>query len=696
MNGRFERIEMRVLKRNSFAYKMTLMALLASGIAAVTLIAAFLAMDAISSRALLRNRISTLADIVGQNSAAALDFEDRPAAEEVLHALQSETSVVSACLYDRSGNLFAQYHREKDKGGCAAQVDRLGRVPPQLVGVSLKVVRRRDVTGTLYLESDLKDVQRRRWHLLQLAALLLLLALAVGGIAGSILQRRISGPILQLTSAMQEVTQEHNFSIRVPVLGRDEITQLGDGLNAMLSELEARDREKKRAEAKLQYQAMNDELTGLPNRRLLADRLTQALAAATREHRRVALLYIDLDGFKLVNDSLGHTIGDILLSQVAQRLGLRVRNSDTLARLGGDEFSVILYGLRTNEEAGIVAQSLLDVLATPFAIEGHEITVGASIGVSCFPDNGTNAADLLRQADSAMYAAKRSGKNRVTYFTADLGVSVRERLNLENQLRAALARGEISVHYQPEFDIRTQRLVRFEALARWTHQTLGPIPPSKFIPVAEESGLIIPLGAYVMERACLAAVEWNRVSKDPVQVAVNVSSLQFMRPSFVDEVAETLRHTGLDPKLLQIELTESIMLSGATSATQTMTRLHDLGVGLAIDDFGTGYSCLGYLPRLPFDALKIDRSFVNEIGMRPEIDAMVHSLVTLAHNLQMRVIFEGIETEKQLQAIKKVGGNEVQGFLLGKPTADPVSKLTQAISGEVKELASTMTLCEGQ
>ena len=673
---------MRVLKRNGFAYKMTLMALLASGIAAGTLMAAFLAMDSISSRAQLQDRISTLADIVGQNSAAALDFDDRRAAEEVLHALQSESSVVSACLYDRSGNLFAQYHRELTKQGCSAQVDQSRRVAPGLVSVSLKVVRRQDLTGILYLESDLNDVQRRRKYLLQLAAGLLLLALCVGGIAGSLLQRRISKPIYLLASAMQKVTQQHNFSIRVPVSGRDEIAQLGDGFNTMLTELELSEREKKTAEARLQYQAMNDELTGLPNRRLLADRLAQALARGAREQRHVALLYIDLDGFKLVNDSLGHTIGDMLLSQVAERLRHRVRSADTLARLGGDEFSVVLNGLRTTTEAGAVAQSLLDVLATPFAIEGHEITVGASIGVSCFPETGLDAADLLRQADSAMYAAKRAGKNRVTYFTPELGVSVRERLNLENQLRAALARGEIAVHYQPEFDVRTQRLVRFEALARWTHGTLGPIPPSKFIPVAEESGLIIPLGAYVLERACVEAVEWNHLSKEPVQVAVNVSSIQFMRSSFVDEVAETLGHTGLDPKLLQIELTESIMLSGVTSAMETMNRLRGLGVGLAIDDFGTGYSCLGYLPRLPFDALKIDRSFVNEIGLRPEIDAMVHSLVTLAHNLQMRVIFEGIETEEQLQAIARVGGNEVQGFLLGKPTADPASQLKKSQSGE--------------
>jgi EAL domain-containing protein (putative c-di-GMP-specific phosphodiesterase class I) len=292
-----------------------------------------------------------------------------------------------------------------------------------------------------------------------------------------------------------------------------------------------------------------------------------------------------------------------------------------------------------------------------------------------------------------MYAAKRDGKNRVMCFTPEIGALVCERLSLENELRGAITRGEISVHYQPEFDVISNKLVRFEALARWTHPTLGPISPAKFIPVAEESGLIVPLGAYIMELACTEALKWQAVAPSPVQVAVNVSSIQFKRDQFVDEVVEILRRTKLKPELLQLELTESIMLTGIHRAGDTMKRLKDLGVSLVIDDFGTGYSCLSYLPSLPFDALKIDRSFIQQLGVRPEGEAMVHSLITLAQKMGMRVIVEGIEKPEQLQLIRDLGGDETQGYLMGRPTPDPVSQITLSLkkgSGEVLPVAEVV------
>lgn len=676
---------MQLLQGNSFAHKMTLMALLASSIAAGTLMAAFLVFDNISSRALLQSRLSALADVVGQNSTAALNFNDPAAAVEVLEALRAEPPIVSACLYDLSGQLFAQYERQANQGNCPAK---LAQIPPAdgtPSSMIRPVLRHGELAGTLLLSSDLEELKKRWERMLLVAGALLMLALTVGGVSASLLQRKISRPVSDLASAMHNVTVEQNFDARVEVVGSDDIAQLGIGFNTMLVELERRDTQKKHAEAKLQFQALNDPLTGLPNRRLLADRLHQTLALAGREGRMVALLYIDLDGFKLVNDSLGHGIGDLLLVQVAERLRTRVRQSDTLARLGGDEFTVILTGIHAKEEAVLVARSLLDVLTSPFALEDHQLTVGASIGISIFPENAKDAADLMQQADSAMYAAKRDGKNRAMYFTPELGSSVRERLNLENQLRGAIARGEIHVHYQPEFDVSSHCLVRFEALARWTHPTLGMIPPDRFIPVAEESGLIVSLGAYIMERACAEAVKWQAITPYPVQVAVNVSSIQFKRDHFVEEVTGVLTHTGLRPELLQLELTESIMLSGVHRAAETMKRLRALGVSLAIDDFGTGYSCLSYLPALPFDALKIDRSFVKELDLKPENGAMIHSLVALAHNIGMRVIVEGVEKPEQLDLIRKVGGNEIQGYLLGRPIADPAAELSALFPNQNKQ-----------
>jgi diguanylate cyclase (GGDEF)-like protein len=654
---------------------MTLLALLTSSIVSITLMAAFFGYDSVSTRAQLQNRLASLADIVGQNSAAALVFDDRAAAAEVLQALRAENSIVSACLYQPSGRLFADYGRGDAVHDCPARLQEQQGETRGFLRVKRTIARQGDVAGTLILQSDLQEIEKRWRRLLRIAGYLLLVALLVGGGVGSLLQRRISQPVRALAAAMQKVTEHQDFSERVEPSGRDEIARLGAGFNSMLRELERQAAEKRAFAAQLQHQALNDDLTGLPNRRLLADRLSHSIAMAERQGLQVALIYIDLDGFKLINDSLGHSIGDLLLRQVGSRLQSRVRQSDTLARLGGDEFAVVITGMGAESEAAQAAGALLEALTPPFFIEHHEIAISASIGISLFPKDGTTPMMLLQQADSAMYAAKKLGKNRVVYFSPELGASLRERLHLETQLRNALANGEIVVWYQPEFEVISRRLVRFEALARWRHPVLGVIAPGKFIPIAEETGLIVPLGKHVMEAACREAMRWQTGDAGPVQVAVNVSSLQLMRDSFVEEVSAILKKTGLPPRLLQIELTESVMLSGAQSAAVTMHRLADLGVGLAIDDFGTGYSCLSYLPQLPFDALKIDRSFVSELCERPETEALVHSLVILAHKLGMRVIAEGVETEQQLERIARIGTNEVQGYLLGRPTPDPLAFL---------------------
>ena len=445
-----------------------------------------------------------------------------------------------------------------------------------------------------------------------------------------------------------------------------------------VTQLRENQAELQRAKDKAVYESLNDPLTGLPNRRLLLDRLSFLLAKAKREGGMIALLYIDLDGFKLVNDSLGHPIGDAVLVEIAGCLRARVRESDVLARLGGDEFMVILDGLRAREEAARVAESFLKAISNPLQIEGHELTLGASIGISIYPQDSNDAEVLMKQADSAMYTAKRDGRNRVVYFTSDIGAEVQERLSLEHQLRRALARHEIFVNYQPEFELTGNRLVRFEALARWTHPTLGQIPPDKFIPVAEESGLISALGAYIMEQACIEAVRWQTKMPYSIQVAVNVSTIQFRRRGFVDEVRMILEHTGLSPQLLQIELTESVMMSGAHYATETMDALRSLGVGMAIDDFGTGYSNLSYLPSMAFDALKIDRSFIANLKKMPESESMIRTLVALARNIGMRVIVEGIEEPEQLELIRSLGANDVQGFLMGRPTSNPIEAFLNA------------------
>jgi diguanylate cyclase (GGDEF)-like protein len=494
--------------------------------------------------------------------------------------------------------------------------------------------------------------------------------------------------IRDLSSAMLQVTVHRQFESEVSVRGSNEVADLVVGFNTMLSELQRRERAMREADARVQHMALIDDLTGLPNRRLLTDRLSQSLAKARRENRKVALLYIDLDGFKLINDSLGHGSGDALLGQVAQRLKSRFRQSDTLARIGGDEFTLILDNVQTWADGDKAAVSVLEVLKEPFELEGHSIKMTASIGISIFPDHGSEGGQLLQQADCAMFAAKRNGKNRIVQFGDGLGSAARERLTLEGELRRAIEKGEITIHYQPEFDLASNKIVRFEALARWFHPKLGTIPPLNFIPIAEESGLIVPLGAYVMERACADAVLWQSRAGRPIQVAVNVSSVQFARDTFLEEVEEALHRTGLRPSLLQLELTESVTLTGVERAADLIRRLTGKGIGVAMDDFGTGYSCLSYLPRLCFDALKLDRSFVSELVVREETRAFVESILSMARNLHMKVIVEGIETREQLELMRALGTNEAQGYLLGRPTANPMEQLGWGsdIAARAKEL----------
>ncbi|HEY1254027.1 MAG TPA: EAL domain-containing protein [Terracidiphilus sp.] len=437
------------------------------------------------------------------------------------------------------------------------------------------------------------------------------------------------------------------------------------------------------------HDALNDPLTGLPNRRLLSDRLATHMSKSRSVGNTFALLYIDLDGFKLVNDSLGHSIGDAVLIQVAHRLRMRIREEDFLARLGGDEFVVILDKLRTKEDAARVAEDLLLAISNPYLVEGHELAIGASIGVSVFPECAGSAEELIKEADSAMYIAKRDGKNRVMNYTPEIGSAIHERLTLENQLRGAIQREEIFLNFQPEFELNSNRLIRFEALARWVHPTLGRIPPDKFIPIAEDSGLIVALGSFVMEMACVEAVRWQQIMPYPVQVAVNVSTIQFRRKGFVEEVVSILERSGLKPELLQLELTESVMMSGAHIASDMITRFRSLGISLAIDDFGTGYSNLSYLPSMRFDALKIDRSFVMNLEKDPKNESMIRTLVALAHNVGMRVVVEGVEKQEQLELVRSLGVNEVQGFLLGRPTPNPIGdflqKLIESGSSEAAE-----------
>jgi len=663
---------MKLSRANSMAANITFVVLLASGVSLGVFGVAMLLLDRSSAIAESDARLATLADITGQNSMAALDFNDQKAAGNILQALHREPQIVSACLYSVSGHLFSAYYREQSAARCIQSPGAIRNASGGIRSMTRPIMRTSETVGTIYLVADMRSLESRRIKMVYLLLVMAALSLCAGGITGSIMQKRISKPIARLARGMHEVTSGATFDARAELIGSREIVELAREFNSMLAELKRRELLAKQAELRLQHQACTDALTGLPNRRLFSDCLVQAIALAQREGRILGLLYIDLDGFKLVNDSLGHSIGDTLLCEVAMRFKQNVRKADVLARVGGDEFTVILSSLHEAADASHVAETLLTCLSKPFRIDGHDITIGASVGISTLDDPATaENVDLLQQADSAMYAAKRNGRNRAVFFTNDLGLMARERLMIENELRGAIERNEIYVHYQPEFNVFTGEIVRFEALARWRHPTLGEITPDRFIPVAEDTGLIFALGNFVLEKACTEAIKWQRASNKPIQVAVNMSAIQFNSDRILEEIADVVIRTGIDPRLLQIELTESVMVGSIQRSSEMMHSMRELGLSIALDDFGTGFSCLGYLPNLPIDVIKIDRSFTNKLYEGSDTVKMVRSMIDLAHSMEMRVIVEGVEELAQLTMIREMGADEVQGFLLGRPGAEP-------------------------
>jgi diguanylate cyclase (GGDEF)-like protein len=416
------------------------------------------------------------------------------------------------------------------------------------------------------------------------------------------------------------------------------------------------------ANEELVHLATHDPLTGLPNRTLLGDRIERALVDADRSGGCFAILFLDLDRFKVVNDSAGHQVGDALLRAMAHRIHGCLRRSDTLSRLGGDEFVVLLKDLDRPEAAADLARKILAALRPAFRIEPHELHMSATVGISVYPGDGTSAEALLANADAAMYHAKQSGRNAYKFFAPAMNAFAHERLELETGLRRALQENELELHYQPKVDIDSGAVVSLEALARWRHPTRGLVPPSAFIPIAEDCGLIGPLGEWVLRTACAQNRAWQEAGLKPMRVAVNVSAKQFRQTRLLEFVRSVLEETGLDARYLEIELTESTVMSNAEESVRLLKSLSDMGVHIAIDDFGTGYSSLAYLKRLPLNVLKVDRSFVTDLARSPDDASIVQAVISMAHSLRLKVIAEGVETREQLDLLKALGCDQFQGF----------------------------------
>lgn len=460
--------------------------------------------------------------------------------------------------------------------------------------------------------------------------------------------------------ALQEGAQDYIIKGQIDLRGL---------LRALRYAVERKAMEEKAREMALQmaHSAEHDFLTGLPNRVLLNDRIDFAIALAARHKKKLAVLFMDLDGFKHINDSLGHSTGDKLLESIAGRLVASVRTADTVSRQGGDEFVILLSEIEQSEEAAAITNRVLQAVADPHSIDELDLHVTASVGVSIYPDDGEDAEALVKNADTAMYQAKAMGRQTFRFFKPVMNAIAVERQSIEADLRRALQRRELVLHYQPKVDLTTGAITGAEALIRWMHPSRGLIPPAQFIPIAEDCGLILPIGAWVLGEATRQARSWVAAGLNPGTIAVNVSAMQFRDDSFVEQLFEILAETRLDPKLLELELTETVLMTRADSTAAVLQTLRERGVQIAIDDFGTGYSNLSYLQKFPVDCLKIDQSFIRQISTVGQEVALVTAIINMAHTLNLRVVAEGVETKDETAFLKANGCDQAQGYYFSRP-----------------------------
>ena len=508
--------------------------------------------------------------------------------------------------------------------------------------------------------------------------------LLVSSAAGVAFARSLERPIVALQVAASRLA-ERDFDTPLPPVRNDEIGSLTASFDALRTALKANEQQRSEAEQKIRRLAYYDPITGLPNRAYLQDYLDTALAAASRYHRQLAVLYFDLDHFKRINDTLGHGAGDVLLEQTAARLVHCLRGSDlilrgahrssaatsgdqhSMAHFGGDEFILVLNSLDDAYGVARVARRLQDAFVAPFKLGSDELFVTASIGIAMYPDDGADAETLLRNADAAMVDAKQHGRNNYSFYMKEMNARARERLSLEGRLRKAIELEQFELHYQPQIDLRNNQLIGLEALVRWADPDKGLISPMEFIPLAEETGLIVPLGEWILKRACQQMQAWNGTALHGVRVAINLSLRQVKDRNFATLVGEVLAANGLSPAQLELELTESVLMEDSDSAARILDSLKAMGLSLSIDDFGTGYSSLSYLKRFAIDSLKIDRSFVRDMESDSNDQAIITAIIAMAHKLNLAVVAEGVETRQQALLLRQFNCDQIQGYWISRP-----------------------------
>jgi diguanylate cyclase (GGDEF)-like protein len=621
-----------------------------------------------------RERLAAQGDIVGDDVAEKMTQGDMQAVTKSLAFLKADSSIKQFFVVNEQDQIISNYNHSLDVAPDELQ-NHLKSLKSEInhkiidlsPGVEIPIINNGLRIGTIFIEQNEQIIISKISDTTGISAIILLFSLGLSSILASRFQRIVTEPVIAMATIMREVSDTKDYSKRVPSFITDEMGQLADRFNEMLSEIERRDKDLLEHQNQLNQMANYDILTTLPNRALFYDRLDHALRRAARSGEKLAVIFVDLDDFKNINDTYGHLTGDLLLMETASRLASVTRAGDTLARLGGDEFIIILQDIKTSENALEVARKHLKNLFEPYHVDNKRLFVSSSIGVAIYPEHGTTAEFLVKNADAAMYVAKDKGKNNVEVFSDSINSKYLESMILSNDLHRALEQGEFELHYQPRINLARNSWASAEALIRWNHPDLGRIPPDKFIPLAEKNGMILPIGEWVLREACRQLHQWHIQGFELPRISVNISPLQLQRQDLLGIVRDALSSNNLSAQALELEIVESALIEDSGRSISILKELQEIGVKISIDDFGTGYSSLSYLRSLPVDILKIDRSFMVNIQESVHDQRIITAIFAMALGLGLEVVTEGIESVEQEQILKEHCCQEVQGYYYARP-----------------------------
>ncbi len=656
------------------------------------------------------------AKMVSNNTTAALIFDDPKGAADVLQAFSESEDIQSAIIFDEKGEALARYIKQGAKVNSttgngsnaydnAINTRQLTEKMDFILDKNINIIHDIDfegkTIGKLLMQADISYLYADIIDYLIFTSLMALIGLTLASVLLLKLSQSITRPLQQLTRLMESVTQNNDYSIRIDNISSDEIGVLTRGFNKMLSHIQVNDEklaheltERYKAEKHLDKLAYYDVITGIPNRHSFQQKLEQAIEAALKTNKLMALLFLDLDNFKTVNDTLGHKTGDLLLKQASSRLSNVVRQSDYICRIGGDEFAIIIEHINDIEDVSTVTKKCIECLSNPFVFDGKNFFIGVSIGLSVCPDDAVTANDLLVNADMAMYEAKLNGKNNYQYFNKEMNVVHNNKYQLESDLRHAIELGQLELYYQPQVDMRSGELSGVEALMRWNHPERGMVAPDEFIPVAEETGLILQLGEWLLHTACHHAKKIEDSALKGISVALNISGMQIHEEDFIDTVWSALKESKATRNYLEFEITESILMDNSELVSRNINQLNSLGMHLAIDDFGTGFSSMGYLKSFPISKLKIDKSFISGLPHSDKDTAITQAVIAMSHSLNIKVVAEGVEHDSQVDLLREFNCDLLQGYYYAKPMPfDDLFKLVN--SSKIKINNAHMHMIKG-